>query len=195
MVQCDARTFKILRAGAVPTAELIRAATDLYVSICTGNICRSPLAEALFRREAAGHLDCDQDDVVSYGYRFGSCGTAGLSGHPASDYSIKVGEELDVDLSAHRARPLSESMIAEARGFHCLAQQHKDHLIVQHPARANDYQILSTDGQDIPDPIGASLKTYRLVGKQIEAAVQDRIEEILSGDLQPSDTEPRAKRP
>ena len=188
VVQCDARTFKILREGAVPAAELTRAATDLYISICTGNICRSPLAEALFRREAAEHLDCDQDEVVSYGYRFGSCGTAGLSGHPASDHSIKVGEELGVDLTAHRARPMSESMIAEARGFHCLAQRHKDHLIVQHPKRAGHCQILSPDGEDIPDPIGASLKTYRGVGKLIEAAVQDRIEEVLSGDLQPSDT-------
>ena len=188
VVQCDARTFKILRAGAVPAAELTRAATDLYISICTGNICRSPLAEALFRREAAERLDCDQDDVVSYGYRFGSCGTAGLSGHPASDYSIKVGEELGLDLSAHRARPMGESMIAEARGFYCLAQHHKDHLIVGHPERMGDGQILSPDGQDIPDPMGSSLRTYRRVGKQIEAAVRDRIKEILPGDLQTSDT-------
>jgi tRNA threonylcarbamoyl adenosine modification protein (Sua5/YciO/YrdC/YwlC family) len=188
VVQCDAHTFKILRAGAVPAAELTRAATDLYLSICTGNICRSPLAEALFRREAAQRLDCDQDDVVSYGYRFGSCGTSGLPGHPASDHSIRVGKELGVDLSAHRGRPMSESVIAEAHAVYCLARHHQDELIVEFPSRVRDCQILRPDGQDIPDPIGRSLKTYRLVAKQIEAAVQNRIEEILSGDLQPSDT-------
>jgi protein-tyrosine-phosphatase len=73
--------------------------------VCTGNICRSPLAEALLRREvAARHLEVE----VS------SAGTGAWDGAPASEGAYLVGLEHDLDLSAHRARMLTRDVIKRA---------------------------------------------------------------------------------
>jgi len=182
VVHCDDRQFRILRVGAVPESEILRAATDLYVVACTGNICRSPLGEALLRHEAARLLRCETDEVMNHGFRFASCGTMGLPGEPASAHSVTTGSELGVDLSDHRSRAVTGTLLREARVVYALARNHVNLLLPYVKDDPEKVQLLSPDGADIADPIGCSLRIYRRVARQISEACRTRMEEILAGD-------------
>ena len=72
--------------------------------VCTGNTCRSPMAEALLQRELRG-----QD-----GFTVESAGLGALVGHPASEHSVALMDELDLDISGHRARQIHPDMVSEA---------------------------------------------------------------------------------
>jgi protein-tyrosine-phosphatase len=74
--------------------------------VCTGNLCRSPMAEASLRHELEARA-CDGIDVAS-------AGTWAAAGEPATDEAILVCEARGIDLSAHRSRPLEREDIDDA---------------------------------------------------------------------------------
>ena len=178
-VRCADRHFTVMEPGTIPRARLVRAAAPLVLVVCTGNICRSPLAEALLRKELAARLRCPPDQLVRYGFRVASCGTATQDGLPASDHAIRVGNELGVDLSLHRSRAFREVWAREARCIYGLAQHHLHTLVRQNPEREPRVQMLDPEGADIEDPYGRSLSVYRRVGEHIVAACARRAAELI----------------
>jgi tRNA threonylcarbamoyl adenosine modification protein (Sua5/YciO/YrdC/YwlC family) len=180
VVRCDERALTILRAGAIPTEEILEAASELTLIACTGNLCRSPLAEALFRKTIAERLGCTVADLPLFGFRFGSFGTMAMVDKPATEESAVVGREHGVDLSAHRSRVFSPRLLASARRVYCLARHHVDFLVPYFAKRPSDLELLDPRGREIHDPYGRSLKVYRRVGEQIARAVEKRVDEILS---------------
>lgn len=135
--------------------------------VCTGNTCRSALAEAIAIRVAAERGF--HDVVVS------SAGTSAWDGAPASDGALLVGLERKLDLNQHRARQLSREIVAEsdlvlAMGPHhaerveALGGEGKTHLLT-------DYAERSTDGRPIVDPFGGGLDIYRSTTDELERTV------------------------
>jgi len=179
VVRCDDETFAILRKGAIPEAEIIRAATALTLVVCTGNLCRSPLAEAMLRQAMAERLECRESDLAWHGHRLGSFGTIALAGHPASLNAITVGEEYGLDLRAHRSRPFALGMVREAQRVFGLTRAHCDFLLPYFRKRPGDLDLLDPKGREIQDPYGLSLKAYRKVGAQILKAVELRAAELV----------------
>ncbi len=145
--------------------------------VCTGNTCRSPLAEAMARQLMAQR---GLDIAVS------SAGTNVSAGAPASDGSILVGLERRLDLSAHRARAITRPLIDQATlilamGPHHLAQvtalggDGKAHLLA-------DYAADAATGRGILDPFGAGLDAYRRMADALDAELP-RVVAWLAGDL------------
>lgn len=180
VVKCDERLFTILREGAVTAEAVAEAASDLYLAVCTANLCRSPLAEAMLRKEAADLLQCDEEDVLRHGYRFGSFGISALPGLPATEESRVVGREHGVDLEAHRSRGFAISLVRRARRVFCLARPHQDFLRPYFADRPDDLLPLSPEGREIEDPYGRSIKVYRKAAEAIRKACRARLEELLS---------------
>src|SRR5436309_16044168 len=85
--------------------------------VCTGNICRSPLAEALLTRELAQRSVTDIDAL--------SAGTGAWDGAPASEGAYLVGLEHDLDLSSHRARLLTRDLVHQADIILTMARHHR----------------------------------------------------------------------
>jgi protein-tyrosine-phosphatase len=125
--------------------------------VCTGNVCRSPLAEALLRREiAARRLD---------GVTVSSAGTGAWDGAPASEGAYLVGLENDLDLSAHRARLLTRDVLSQSDLVLTMSRHHRARVHELDPkARVfllAEYAGRTGGADEVPDPFGGDLDIYR----------------------------------
>src|SRR5262245_35938111 len=99
-----------------------RPRTVLFV--CTGNTCRSPLAEAMCKRLLADRLGCGQNDLPSRGFVIGSAGVATWGGLPASPEAETVARSVGADLSGHVSRPVDTGLLAGATDVIAMTAAH-----------------------------------------------------------------------
>jgi protein-tyrosine-phosphatase len=144
--------------------------------ICTGNTCRSPIAEALARRFAA---ERQLSEIT-----VGSAGTAAWDGAPASDGALLVAMERSVDLSTHRARLLTRELVNSADLILAMGPHHleriealggagKTHLL-------SSYASKGRSDRSITDPFGGDLDVYRSAFDELDREVQQAIERIAA---------------
>ena len=128
------------------------------VFVCTGNTCRSPMAEGMFRVLAE-----------KYGVRdvtCTSCGTAAYGGMPVTDFAVEAAAAYGADIHEHRSRPLTEYLLREGDLFVCMTKRHADLLRQYLPPEK--VRVL---GDGIPDPFGGSQEDYRACTASIYAAL------------------------
>ena len=142
--------------------------------VCSGNTCRSPLAEAITRRllDTAGRSDVE----VS------SAGTSAWDGSPASDGALLVGMERGLDLSQHRSRLLTPEIVSEADLILVMSPSHLSRVKELDPdAKAHLLAGFASgrEGRSVQDPFGGDLAAYRDTVDDLEAELAgllDRIE-------------------
>ena len=139
--------------------------------VCTGNTCRSALAEGLARALLG----------PEGGLTFGSAGLYALEGAPPTSYALAAAAELGVDLSAHRARSVSAETIEGAARIYVMTRAPQDGVTRLAARAGGRVALLDPAGQDIPDPYGADLDTYRRVRDRIVAAIEGRRKEWGTG--------------
>jgi protein-tyrosine-phosphatase len=143
--------------------------------ICTGNTCRSAMAEALAR----ARLGPDS------GMTFESAGVYALDEAPATPHAVEVAGELGADLSAHRARAVTRAMVADADRIYVMTNSQAEVLENMGAELGDRVALLDPAGRDISDPYGGDLDAYRRARNRIAAAVEARLEEwraAASGD-------------
>jgi len=138
--------------------------------VCTGNTCRSPMAEYLFRARLGPESD----------WRAESAGVAAVAGRSASPEAVEALRERGIDLTPHRSRPLTQALAESAALIIAMTEGHAQEIRDRFPAVRDRVRLLTSFGvvpqePDIPDPIGQSLFTYRHVRDQIESALADLI--------------------
>ena len=134
--------------------------------VCSGNTCRSPLAEAIAKKliAASGRTDIE----VS------SAGTSAWDGSPASDGALLVGMERGLDLSEHRSRLLTPEIIQESDLVLAMAPSHLSRIKDLVPA-ANAHLLgayaSGREGHSVQDPFGGDLDGYRATVDELEAEI------------------------
>ncbi len=139
--------------------------------VCTGNTCRSPLAEALCKHHLAAKLGCRVEELPERGFIVQSAGLAAAFGQPAAHEAITVAQELGADLSQHRSQPITEQLILEATNIFVMTRSHLLLLIDYFPDRGSTMRTLSPSGLDLDDPIGCDLPVYRNCAQTILQAL------------------------
>jgi protein-tyrosine phosphatase len=180
VVRVDRGPIEVLREGILTRDEVLGTAADLILFVCTGNTCRSPLAEAMAREEIGQAMGIPANEVLARGIKFASAGTATVPGMSASDGSLKAGAETGLDLNNHRSQPIDSSLWQRAMKIYCLGDSHRQTLLAEAPECADKIELLRPDGMDIADPYGGDLQVYQRARDEIHAAVKAR-----SGDWWP----------
>jgi protein-tyrosine phosphatase len=136
--------------------------------VCTGNICRSPTAEALARIELA-----ELGDRVS----FASAGLAALDGAPASTFAAAAAAETGVDLRRHAAAGLTPEAASRADRIYVMTRRQQRDLLDLDPDLASRVELLDPDGVDVDDPYGYTMEDYRRSRDHIADGVSRRAAE------------------
>ena len=136
--------------------------------ICTGNVCRSPMAEALFRRAVQGRGE----------FRSVSAGIGAMDGQPPTGHSVRAMRELGVDISAQRSRMLTAELVRSADLILGMTHSHADTVALLYPPAAEKTfllrefdETLDPYEKDISDPIGCPYEIYVECRDQIEQGI------------------------
>ena len=139
--------------------------------VCVGNICRSPMAEAVLRHELRG-----QDEVTVE-----SAGLGALVGEPASEHSVVLMQERGIDISSHRARQLTPELVSEAELILVMESRHKRVIDENEPtARGKVYRLGEWQDLEIPDPHRQPLDVFEAALEMIDKGVADWVERLKS---------------
>ncbi|WP_143392902.1 low molecular weight phosphatase family protein [Fimbriiglobus ruber] len=145
---------------ADPIPEAVPSGTSILF-VCTGNTCRSPLAEALCRRLAADRLGCTPDELAARGVVIRSAGVAAMPGDEAAGLAVEVARELGADLTDHRSRPVNPELLADATRVVAMTRMHAIALAMHFPGLGPVPELLCGPEGDLDDPLGGDLDVYR----------------------------------
>lgn len=137
---------------------------DSILVVCIGNICRSPIAEAMLKAEFPAK-------------RVWSAGIAALVGRPADPFSLQVAQQGGLDLSEHRAQQLTSQMCTQADLILVMETAHKRELEQQYPLARGKIHCLGDCGTAIPlfqieDPYRQPVAAFETAYAAIETGVK-----------------------
>lgn len=178
-VEVTGASWRLSQAGSISETMLRQQSTCLIVFVCTGNTCRSPLAEALCKQRLSQRLGCRVEELPERGFSVLSAGLAAMPGGRAADEAQVVATSYGGDLAEHRSRLLTPDLAAQADYLVVMTRGHIQALINHYPRLGSRPQLLSALGDDIADPIGQSQDVYKVCGRQIWEALEPLIAELV----------------
>jgi protein-tyrosine phosphatase len=178
LVRVGAERWDVAREGVATRRTLNRLAGNMFLFICTGNTCRSPMAEGLFRKMLADRLKCSEDELVDHGYMVVSAGVAAGPGSPPSPEAVEILSERGVDISGHASQSVTPQLLSQADQILTMTRSHREALVREFPEVASRVRLISRNGSDVIDPIGSGMKEYRRCAEQIEKYVQEILAEL-----------------
>lgn len=144
--------------------------------VCTGNTCRSPLAEAIARKVI---IERGLTDV-----EVASAGTSAWDGAAASDGALLVGMERGLDLSQHRAQTLTRELVRDSELILAMGPHHLERVeALGGSGRAflvTDYASRGASVRPVNDPIGGELDVYRATADELETEVRRVLDRVTA---------------
>ncbi len=168
--------YELVREGVYDARTIQRLATLRILFVCTGNTCRSPMAEGLAKNVLAERLGCEMAVLPERRVVVSSVGTAGGFGG-VSEHAVAVMKKRGIDISAHGSTPITPDLIRQADHIFAMTHSHADAIRAMVPG-AEERTVLLVANESVLDPIGGGEKDYEVCAKMIERGVRARLEEV-----------------
>ena len=171
--------WEMLREGIIDRQSIIRTLCMKILFVCTGNTCRSPLAEAVTKKILADKFNAPPESLAEFGFRISSAGTNAEAGSRASEGASNIAAEMGLSLSDHTTRPLSKD---EAEGADIVFAMDRSNLAALRALMREESKVrlLHPKQRDIPDPFGKGEKEYRKCAQLIEKSVKEAVKNLCA---------------
>ena len=173
--------WSVQRAGPIQERTLRRLSRSVILMVCSGNSCRSPMAEYMFRNKLAESLGMSPEELRAAGYEVLSAGTAACPGCEASPGALLEMRRRGIDLSPHRSQPLTIELIQQAERIYVMTPEHRAMVLDLAPGAAEVVQLLDARGA-IMDPMGGGPEEYLKTADRLDQAIDARLKEFVDED-------------
>ena len=177
VVKIGKNNLQVLRESVFSKAQIEEFSTVQLLFVCTGNSCRSPMAEGFCKKYLAEKLNCTVDQLRKKGYKTLSAGTMGIIGLAASSEAIVACAAMGIDITKHRSTGLTKELIENSDIIFAMTNGHL-HDVLELAPQAKDKCFLLAKQREIADPIGQGQNIYFESAQLIRSAVKERIEEL-----------------
>jgi protein-tyrosine phosphatase len=178
VVKVCGNKLEILRTGVVSEQTLKRLASMIVLLVCTGNTCRSPMAEVMCRDMIAKRLGCPASELGEHNVMVMSAGISAMMGARPTPEAVTVMSSMGLQLADHGSQPLSTQLVRHADIIWTMTRSHRQAIIGQWPEAAPRTFVLAPDQSDVADPIGGPLEYYQQCAEQIKKHLAVRVAEL-----------------
>lgn len=177
LVQIDGSTCRVLRDGAIAKDKLLRLGQFVALVICTGNTCRSPMAEILLADLLVKRFP-EMAMVQPRPFFVGSAGLSAFPGGPAASEAKKVMAKRGLSLAAHQSHSVTEHALRQADLVLTMTDSHRRAILERLPEMADKIHLVSGKNIDVIDPFGGTEANYAACADQIEGFLTSWVERM-----------------
>ncbi len=177
-VRIDGNQCSVIAPGVLDMSAMTRLGQLMVLLVCTGNTCRSPMAEALLRSmlmKRFAHLFADGLPAPAVAV---SAGLSAFPGGSASAEAISTMKKRGLSLVHHQSRAMSDRLLVQADLVLTMTNSHRQAIVQKWPELANKTHLLSNNHGDVSDPFGGPETVYAACADQIEHYLQSWVDQI-----------------
>jgi tRNA threonylcarbamoyl adenosine modification protein (Sua5/YciO/YrdC/YwlC family) len=168
VVKCGEDHVEIQRDGSIPSPEIMEMARPTVLFVCTGNTCRSPMAQGMMQ---ALLQQVHRDRILPI--KVLSAGISARDGASADRLAIEAMREVGVDISRHHSLGLNFQLLDSADYIFTMTREHEECILSIDAACQDRLQMLTRNEEDIPDPIFTSIEQYRQIRDKIARSLKE----------------------
>ncbi len=177
IVKVSGRGVEMIREGVFDRRYIDKLLHRAILFVCSGNTCRSPMAEAIARQELADRLGVDPDALEAHHWRVLSAGAFAAPGAPITPEAADALASLGIDPPQHGARALNIEMVQQAEAIFCMTEAHEQAVLALAPDAADRVQRLDPDGE-IEDPMGSGRDVYQRCAQRLRQLIRQRLDQL-----------------
>lgn len=179
VVQVIGTQISVLSEGILTANRVGRLAGEIVTFVCTGNTCRSPMAEGIFKRIVADSLGCEPNELSDRGYTILSAGVAATVGGPPADEAVRIAHEYNIGIEDHATAPLNSDLVRLSDRIVTMTRDHQRIVNNFWPDAAEKTTTLG-GAKDIADPVGHPIERYRQCAAEMAEHLQQLWKQMQS---------------